>query len=108
MIPHKLVFCLCLILFASHTAPAQKRKPPTGGRLAIVVDERLAALRATPQLNGRLVQRLRRGRFVAIRAAKKSPDGLTFFLVNVTSRTHGWIQREALVSVSGAGDDQKL
>lgn len=109
MIPHKLVFfCLCLILFASNTAPAQKRKPPTGGRLAVVVDERLAALRATPQLNGRLVRRLGRGRMVAVKAAKKTPDGLTFFLVNVTSRTHGWIQREAIVSASRAADDQKL
>lgn len=108
MIPHKLVFCLCLILFASHIAPAQKRKPPTGGRLAIIVDERLAALRATPHLTGRLVRRLGRGRFVAVRGAKKSADGLTFFLVNVTTRTHGWIQREALVSASRPNDDQKL
>jgi hypothetical protein len=29
-------------------------------------------------------------------------------LVNVTSRTHGWIQREAVVSPSRAGDDQRL
>ena len=108
MIPHKLVFCLCLILFASYTAPAQKRKAPTGGRLAIVVDERLAALRATPQLAGRLVRRVGRGRFVAIRGAKKSSDGLTFFLVNVTSRSHGWIQREAIVSASHPRDDHKL
>lgn len=109
MIPHKLSFCLLLLLLCNqNTLFAQKRKPPTGGRLAIVVDERLAALRATPQLNGRLVRRLGRGRFVAIRASKKSPDGLTFFLVNVTSRTHGWIQREAIVSASRPRDDHKL
>jgi hypothetical protein len=45
---------------------------------------------------------------VAIRSAKKSADGITFFLVNVTSRTHGWIQREAVASPARAGDDQRL
>jgi hypothetical protein len=72
------------------------------------VDERLAALRATPQLNGRLVRRLSRGRLVAVRSLKTGADGITFFLVNVTRRTHGWIQREAVVSPSRAGDDRRL
>jgi hypothetical protein len=107
MNPHKLAPCLLLILFAASTIFAQ-RKPPAGGRLAIVVDERLAALRATPQLNGRLVRRLSRGRLVAVRSMKTGADGITFFLVNVTSRTHGWIQREAVVSPSRAGDDRRL
>ena len=107
MIPHKLTLCLFLILFAQCIGIAQ-RKPPTGGRVAIVVEERLAALRATPQLNGRLVRRLGRGRMVAIRSAKTTADGITFFLVNVTSRTHGWIQREAVASPTRAGDDRQL
>lgn len=108
MIPHKLLFCLFLVLIAQDTSQAQQRKPPTGGRLAVVVDERLAALRASPQLTGKLVRRLGRGRMVAVRSMKTSPDGITFFLVNVTSRTHGWIQREAIVSASRVGDDRRL
>src|SRR6185503_20816484 len=108
MIPHKLTLCLLLFLFDPNTILAQQRKVPLGGRLAIVVDERLAALRATPQLNGRLVRRLSRGRLVAIRSVKTSTDGIVFFLVNVTSRTQGWIQREAVASPSRAGDDQRL
>ena len=108
MIPHKLTLCLLLIIFPQLIVVAQKRKPPAGGRLAVVVDERLAALRATPQLNGRLVRRLGRGRLVAVRSVKTSSDGIVFFLVNVTSRTHGWIQREAVASPSRAGDDQRL
>lgn len=108
MIPHKLTLCLLLVIFPQITVVAQKRKAPVGGRLAVVVDERLAALRATPQLNGRLVRRLGRGRLVAVRSVKTSADGIVFFLVNVTSRTHGWIQREAVASPSRAGDDQKL
>jgi len=108
MIPHKLTCLLFLILALQTTAFAQNRKPPTGGRLAIVVDERLAALRATPRLDGKLVRRLGRGRMVAIRSAKVGADGITFFLVNVTRRTRGWIQREAVVSPSRAGDDRRL
>ena len=108
MIPHKLTLCLLLFLFDPNTIIAQQRKSPAGGRLAIVVDERLAALRATPQLSGRLVRRLGRGRMVAIRAQKMSADGITFLLVNVSSRTHGWIQREAVVSPARIGDDQRL
>ncbi len=107
MNPHKLALCVLLILFTAHTNFAQ-RKPPAGGRLAIVVDERLAALRVTPQLNGRLVRRLSRGRLVAIRSMKTSGDGITFLLVNVTSRTQGWIQREAVVSPSRGGDERRL
>ena len=107
MIPHKLTLCLLFILFLQITGFAQK-KPPSGGRLAVVVDERLAALRATPQLNGRLVRRLSRGRLVAVRSFKTSADGITFVLVNVTRRTHGWIQRDAVVSPSRSGDDRRL
>ena len=106
MLPHKLAFFL--LLFIPFTTLAQKQKPPAGGRLAIVVDERLAAVRATPQLTGRLVRRLSRGRLVAVRSIRTSPDGITFALVNVTSRTHGWIQREAIVSSSREGDDRRL
>ena len=108
MIPHKLTLCLFLFLFDPNSVLAQQRKAPAGGRLAVVVDERLAALRATPQLKGRLVRRLGRGRLVAIRSTKTGADGIVFFLVNVTSRTHGWIQREAVASPSRAGDDQRL
>jgi len=109
MNPHKLTlylfFCLILVFLS---AKISFPKPPAGGRLAVVVDQRLAALRRTPQLNGRLAKRLGRGRMVAIRTSRTTPEGLVFFLVNVTSRTHGWIQREAVVSVGRTGDDRRL
>ena len=112
MVPHKLTLQVSLLLVLSvvvHTdALGQKRKPPAGGRLAVVVDERLAALRSTPQLAGNLVRRLGRGRLVAIRSAKTDSDGVTFLFVNVTTRTRGWIQRESVVSPSRPGDDQRL
>ena len=108
MIPHKLTLCLLLFLFGPNTSIAQQRKPPAGGRVAVVVDERLAAVRATPRLNGKLVRRLSRGRLIAIRSSKASADGVTFLLVNVSSRTHGWIQRDAVASPSRSGDDRRL
>ena len=108
MIPHKLTLCVLLFLFVPNTILGQQRKPPAGGLLAIVFDERLAALRATPHLNGRLVRRLSRGRLVAVRSTKTSAGGITFVLVNVSNRTHGWIQRDAVASPSRPGDDKKL
>jgi hypothetical protein len=108
MRPHMLTVPVCLILLLLQFDASGQRKAPTGGRLAVVVDERLAALRATPQLNGKLVRRLGRGRLVAIRSVKTNSEGITFFSVNVTTRTNGWIQRESVVSPSRAGDDQRL
>ena len=111
MRPHKLtvVLSLCLtLLFTFIDDALGQRKAPTGGRLAIVVDERLAALRTTPQLNGKLVRRLSRGRLVAITGAKTTANGIIFYRVNVTTRTRGWIQRESVVSATRLGDDQRL
>lgn len=84
------------------------KRPPAGGRLAIVVDERLSALRLTPEFSGRLLRRIGRGGLVAVKGEKRSRDGVNFYKVNVTSRTSGWIQRDALVSPSRRGDDVRL
>lgn len=109
MNPHKLtlkVFLVLILVFVS--AEISFLKGATGGRRGIVVDERLAALRRTPQLNGPLVRRLSRGRIVYINASRTRPDGVVFLRVSVTSRTHGWIQREAIVSPAHSGDDHRL
>ena len=108
MVPHKLTVALSAFLLLFHSNVFAQRKPPTGGRIAVVVDERLAAIRSTPELNGKLVRRLGRGRLVAIRSAKTNRDGVTFLFVNVTTRTRGWIQRESVVSPSRPGDDTRL
>jgi hypothetical protein len=109
--PHRLTLHLttiCIVLFSINTVTAQKQRRPPGGRIAIVVDERLSALRVTPELTGKLVRRVGRGKLVAIRSVKTGSDGIAFYLVNVNSRTHGWIQRESVVFVSRSGDDQRL
>lgn len=107
MHPHKFLVSIALILTFTHSTKAQQQKAPPGGRIAVVVDERLAALRATPELAGKLIRRLGRGRLVAIRGSRRR-EGVMFLLVNVSSRTHGWIQQEAIVSPSHPGDDLSL
>ena len=85
-----------------------KRRPPSGGRIAVVVDERLSALRATPEFSGKLLRRMGRGSYVALKGEKRSREGVNFYRVKVNSRTSGWIQREAVVSPARAGDDARL
>jgi hypothetical protein len=99
---------LCMSLVLLQATAFARRRPPAGGRVAVVVDERLSALRVMPELYGRLLRRLGRGSLVAIRGEKRNRDGVIFLRVNVTSRTNGWIQRDAVVSPSRAGDDARL
>jgi hypothetical protein len=49
-----------------------------------------------------------RGSFVAVKGEKRSRDGVIFCRVIVTSRTAGWVQRDALVSPGRSGDDARL
>lgn len=92
---------------ASLTGFAKKRVPP-GGRVAVVVDERLSALRAAPDLTAKLVERLSRGHLVSIRGEKTTADGLKFYRVALSSRTFGWLQSDAVVVPWRAGDDRRL
>lgn len=104
-----LAVIVCVWSFVPLSLSAQQRRAaPAGGQRAIVVDERLAALRDAPELSARLLQRMSRGRMVAITGLKRSPDGLTFYRVIVTRRTRGWLQSEAVVSPARTGDDERL
>jgi hypothetical protein len=98
-----------LLLTLAHGAQAKgRRRPPSVGSAAVVVDERLAALRDAPGLSAALLQRLGRGRYVAVTGERRSREGLTFLRVAVTSHTSGWVQSEAVVRPSRAGDDARL
>ena len=105
LIPASFIVCF---LFSNAFVAAQQRRAPEGGQRAIVVDERLAALRDAPELSANLLQRMSRGRMVAIRATRRSADGVTFYRVAVTKRTGGWIQSEAVVSLGRSRDDERL
>jgi len=89
-------------------ASAQKRRVPAGGRVAVVIDERLAALRDMPDLGAQIVKRLGRGRVVSINNSKRAPDGAIFYRVAVTRRTRGWLPAESIVQAARAGDDERL
>lgn len=105
-----LIFAKVLLLLFTSTAAGQsgKYRPPLGSRLAVVVDERLSALRASPDLAGKLLQRISRGRVIAITGRSLERGGIAFYRVRVTKHTLGWIQKEAVVSPAVAADDRRL
>jgi len=110
MNPSLRVFSLSLFLSLAIVPPVAlaKRRPPPGGRLAVVGDERLSALRSSPELSGNLLRRMGRGSLVAVKGDRRSRDGIVFYRVNVTLRTGGWIQRDAVFAPSRHGDDARL
>lgn len=101
-------FSLLILACASISFAQSARRSPAGGARAVVVDERLAVLRDDPSVSARLMQRMSRGRAVAILGSKRSPEGLTFYRVAVTRRTRGWVQSDAVVVVGRAGEDERL
>lgn len=105
---HAAAALLALALLAQATAQGRRKHRPAAGRAAVVVDERLAALRDAPELSANLLRRLGRGRFVSVTGERASHEGLTFYRVFVTRRTVGWIQSDAVVRPSRAGDDERL
>ncbi len=103
------VFVLALTLIPTPLSHTQRRRRAlTGGRAAVVVDERLSALRDAPRLDANLLARLGRGRVVGVAGARVSRGGVTFLRVSVTRRTGGWVQADALVRPSVAGEDARL
>jgi hypothetical protein len=99
---------IAVVICLPATTSGQKRHLPVGGRLAVVVEEHLSPLRAAPSLSAKLIERLSRGRFVAILARSSTPDGLTFYRVRISRRRAGWVQSEALISSTQRGDDDRL
>ncbi|MBA3247104.1 MAG: hypothetical protein H0T63_03365 [Pyrinomonadaceae bacterium] len=89
-------------------AQAQRRGVSPGRERAVVVDERLAALRDEPRLTAALVRRLGRGRQVSLIGPMRQSDGVNFYRVAVTRRTRGWLPAESLAMPSRAGDDERL
>jgi hypothetical protein len=108
------VFLVGLLLIAvlpSSDARGQKRRAANAGGgsgRAVVIDERLSALRSEPELSAPLLQRLSHGREVTITGTRRASDGVVFSRVAVTRRTRGWVQAESLALVRRAGEDERL
>lgn len=103
-----LALTFVLATLAPDVCAKGKRRPPSVGGTAVVVDERLSALRDAPDVSANLLQRLGRGRYVSVTGERRTRDGLTFLRVAVTSRTSGWVQSDALVRPARAGEDARL
>jgi hypothetical protein len=75
---------------------------------AIIVDEKLAALRVEPKSSANLIRRLSRGRRVIINERRTISTGESFCRVAVTRRTRGWVLCASLVSPIVKKDDLRL
>jgi len=106
-----LSFLLVSFAFPPYLDAQQKRrvqkKSTANINTAIVVDERLAVLRAEPSLYARPVQRMRMGRVVQISGTKQA-DGVTFYRVTAQPNNFGWVQSDAVVGRQKRGDDIRL
>lgn len=104
-----LLFSLTVFFATASISQAQtKRKTVIPGQRAIVIDERLSALRTQPDVKAPLEQRLRRGRAVGILGARKGKDGESFWRVAVTRNTRGWVLAEAIARSGNASDAERL
>lgn len=100
---------ILFVIALSFPVEAQtRRKTSTPGQRAVIVDERLSALRTQPDVKAPLEQRLRRGRVVGILGTRKSKDGESFLRVSVTRNTRGWVLAEAVVKAGNAADAERL
>ncbi len=96
-----------VVLLSAPCAAQRRRAANLNARTAYVIDERLAALRSEPKLEGDLTQRLSRGRAVQI-IGNRQADGVTFYRVAVTRRTRGWLPADALVSPARPEEDARF
>ncbi len=98
-----------LVSVLSTSANAQRRVSGRGiGTVGIVVDERLSVLRVSPDLSGKFLRRIGRGRAVSIIGQNRSRDGILFYSIIVSRRTRGWLQKEAVILPRRVGDDERL
>lgn len=116
---HFLIFLFVLITFISpvkaqkRRAPFNKNKPtalqPARGASSagVVIDERLAVLRAEPSLFSKSVLRMQNGRKISVLGSKES-DGVMFYRVTAPPNNYGWVQSDAVAGRFRRGDDARL
>ena len=110
-----LIFVCSLIIITSFApADAQKRRAEKSVRAqsqisstAVVMDETLSVLRARPSLFAPAIQRMRRGRKVAMTGSKEA-DGVTFYRIAAAPSGTGWIQADAVFGRFRPKDDERL
>jgi hypothetical protein len=100
---------IVLIGVSVFTYPAYaKRKVFIPGRRAIVIDDRLAALRTLPDLKAPLEQRLSRGRAVGVLGGVVVGNGARFTRIAVSRNRQGWILAEAIARPNNIVDARRV
>lgn len=97
---------LLVPITSAGTAAAQSVKPAPV-RVAVVFDERVAALRAQPNVQAFILQRLRRGHKVYLLRSRVDPSG-AYLRIALSKNTRGWISREALALPDRVSDAEKI
>jgi hypothetical protein len=100
------LLCVC-VMCAPAQRKAERRPRPVPAVKAVVVDERVSAVRSGPGLSEKLLFRMRRGRSLSVLEWKTS-DGVVFFRFKVSAKRMGWIQWDAVVLASREGEDARL
>jgi hypothetical protein len=102
---------LCLLASSAQARTAQTKPAAQTVRFvkAFVIDDRLSVLRREPDLQSRLIQRLRLGRTLYIIGSKTSEaHAPSFYRVAVSRRTRGWILESAIAVAGRSGDDGRV
>jgi hypothetical protein len=110
------VIALSFIALTSISAAAQVNRPPRPAKSAavrfvpaLVIDDRLSALRREADIQSEVIQRPRLGRQVhVIQNRNGDITHGSFVRVALSRRTRGWMHRSALVVVGRAGEDARV
>jgi len=113
---HVSIFLIVFLAFTSdiqaqnRRRAAPKAKNPAvvqSSNAGVVIDERLAVLRAEPGFNAPPIMRMRNGRRVSISGSREA-DGATFYRITAPPNNYGWVQAEAVFGKFRRGDDARL
>ena len=101
------VICFTVSVGGCFQTGAQSR-PPLPGSRAVLVDERYAALRELPDLQGRIVQRLRRGRVLGLLGSTRNRRGERFHRVAISRKRSGWVYELAIIRTGNRRDGARM
>src|SRR5262245_30694947 len=105
----RLIIAFALAAVAAITATAQsERKIFLPGQRAVVLDERLSALRARPDVKAPLKQRLRRGRRVGVLGRATAGDGADLFRVAVSRNARSWVLADGVCRPGARAEAERL
>lgn len=111
-----LLLCFLLVFPADTAAQKNRRRLPAKPKIpteakssnaAVVIDERLAVLRAEPSLYAKSIVRMRRGRQLIISGSREA-DGVIFYRVTALPNNYGWVQADAVTGKFRRGEDARL